>query len=161
MSLTNYFYKEENKLKNSKLGYLHFGWVDAIPDFNKKVKGKNYQIYAVFDYLKNYYSEIKPDFVKNLNDIKYLYDFCHSFTHGTSGRSMYHLAHYFDIAKMLSLTIISSYQMLCEEINVDTKINNVDIISMLEKNVALMLNQDKLKSVDNFEKYYKTFKINN
>lgn len=155
------FLQRRKQTEKSKLGYLHFGWVDDIPDFNKKVKGKNYQIYAVFDYLKTYYSEIKLDFVKNLNDIKYLYDFCHSFTHGTSGRSMYHLAHYFDIAKMLSLTIIPSYQMLCEEINVDTKINNVDIISMLEENVSSMWKQDKLRSIENFEEYYKTFKINN
>lgn len=62
---------------------------------------------------------------------------------------------------MLSLTIIPSYQMLCEEINVDTKINNVEIISMLEENVSSMWKQDKLRSIENFEEYYKTFKINN
>ena len=155
------FLQRRKQNENSKLDYLHFGWVDAIPDFDKKTKRKNYKINSVFDYLNDYYSKINPDFLKILDYIKYLYNFCHTFTHGTSGRSKYPLVHYFDIAKMLSLTIIPSYQMLCEEINVDTKINNVDIISMLEKNVALMLNQDKLKSIENFEEYYKTFKINN
>ena len=118
------FVSRKKKQETARLGYLHFGCVDDIPDFEKRVKGKNYSIYALFDYLKSYYSEINDESVTTIANIEYLYDFCHTFTHGTTGNVGYPIAHYFNTVQMLGLTLEHTYMMLCEETQIDTKIMN-------------------------------------
>lgn len=151
------FDNRKYKRETSRLAYLHFGFVDVIDDFNKKVKGKRYTIYSLFNYLKKHCIEIGDSNAETIDVIKDLYDICHTFTHGTSGNGGIPLAHYFNLVMMLGLTIEHSYRMLCDNEKIKTEINNIDIVSLLTDDMNLMWEQSKKRTKENFELYYKTF----
>ena len=151
------FKNRKRKEETSKLNYLHYGWFDEIPDFESKVDNPNYSFNSLFEYLINHYLETYHNANEYFGTLKYLYGFCHTFTHGTIGNSGFPLAHYFNSVEMLELTIEYSYIMLCKQINVDLKINNVNVIGRLEENIKQFMEQASLRSTENFERYYQTF----
>lgn len=84
-------------------------------------------------------------------------NYSHTFTHGTTGNVGYPIAHYFNIVQMLGLNLEHAYMILCEETQIDTKINGVDIISRLEENMKLMWEQSEKRSQENFKIITKHF----
>lgn len=53
------------------------------------------------------------------------------------------------------MTIFNTYTVLCEKLKIDSKINNIDIVSKIEKDFKLLKNQYENMSTENFENYYK------
>ena len=146
----------ENRMKKESYNdpphpFLHFGWVDELKDYHKIVKRKPYTISGLIKYL-NYINH-----TKDFDTYDIFYQKCHSYTHA-SIVTTYPLLSYFEICIMLYLTIINTYQLLCESLNIDTSINDVDIISKAIKDYESLIEQYNKRTTENFDKYYNNVK---
>ena len=130
--------------------FLHFGWVDELKDYHKIVKRKPYTMKSLIKYIKVISGNNDYDLYDKF------YQQCHSYTHANIRTSIYPLLSYFEISMMLYITILMTYQDLCEILKVDTKINNIDIVSKTNKDYELLVSQYNKRTTENFNKYYKT-----
>ena len=55
---------------------------------------------------------------------------------------------------MLYNTLCHTYLMVCETLQQDTKINDIDIVSELNQAYALLEQQYSRRTTENFEYYY-------
>ena len=93
-----------------------------------------------------------------LKRISNLYKMCHGYTHGSVTQARYPLLHYFEISTMLYEVIRSVYtdlhtmpgSTICEE--------DAHLLSMLDRDFALLDMQYSLRSTENFDRYYATHK---
>lgn len=138
----------------NKLDYLHYGWVDSISDYHSHCGDMPYSVNGLFHFLKAKVPERKED----LQLMEQLYSICHPFTHGTVGSARYPLLHYFEVSIMLYLTVMSTYQMICEDSDAKTEINHVNVLERLERHYAILLEQYERRSTENFEQYYSDIK---
>lgn len=144
-----------NRLKqneHNKVEYLHFGWVDGIKNYHKIVKLKPYTMNGVITYLRNQYEDSDKEFFDN---IETLYKMCHGYTHGNVNASKYPLLHYFEISIMLYYVLSHTYKIVCEQYSVQTEIDDVDIITKINKDFEQVIKQYSLRSTEKFEAYYK------
>ena len=146
------YLKRINQSRKNKVEYLHFGWVDCISDYHKKVKSNPYSINGIVEYLRFIYNNEDDNFLINL---KVLFNMCHGYTHGSIGFSRYPILHYYEISIMLYSTLCHTYLIICEALLQDTKINDIDIVSELNQAYALLEKQYSKKTTENFDYYYK------
>lgn len=148
----NIYNNRSNKNNNNKAEYLHYGWLDNINDYHLDGM-RPYTISGIVSYLKVKYNNNEQS--NTLDNIEDLYKMCHGYTHGSVVRSKYPLLHYFEISLMLYYTIFHTYLILCDYLKVDIKINDIDIIEKIEKDIAQLNTQYCAKSTENLELYYK------
>ncbi len=140
-----------SKFVKTKVSYLHFGWVDDVPDYHKIVKTNPYSMDGLFAFIT---------FIANDKDnplfthLEMLYKMCHGYTHGSVSGSKYPLLHYFEISSMLYYTIEHSYRLLCDILEIPTNIADIDIIKKTDRDYGVMTEQYNKRSTKNFEKYY-------
>ncbi|MDE6240982.1 MAG: hypothetical protein K2M08_01015 [Anaeroplasmataceae bacterium] len=146
------WYNRLNKHFKSKIDYLHFGWVDNISNYHLLCNGQDYSVYGLLSYLKNIFASEEND--QTFDALSQLYKMCHAYTHGNVGNSKYPLLHYFEISLMLYFTVAHSYRMLCEDAGVDEKINDIDVLSLLDECAIELVEQYSKRTTDNFEDYY-------
>ena len=140
-----------SKFGKNKVNYLHFGWVDDIPDYHKIVKTNPYTMDGLFTFITTIANdEDNPLFAH----LEMLYKMCHGYTHGSVSGSKYPLLHYFEISSMLYYTIEHSYRLLCDILETSTNIADIDIITKTDKDYCIMTEQYNKRSTENFESYY-------
>jgi hypothetical protein len=147
------FEKRRWKGRATKGDYLHFGWVDSIPDyFGSVAKSNPYSVYGLMEFLSSICGEKQGHLFKNLQT---LYTFCNAYAHGNLLGCRYALNDYFQTVLILSSTIPTAYRMLCEDEKADTKINGIDIVAKTNLDTEEMAEQYKKRTTENFEAYYR------
>ena len=136
-----------NKKETRKNMFLHFGWVDNIPNYHKIVKNNPYSINGLITFLESV--------DQSYENYGIFYRRCHSYTHANVVGIKYPLLSYFEICIMLYMTIFNTYTVLCEKLKIDSKINDIDIVSKIEKDIKLLESQYMKMSTENFENYHK------
>ncbi len=138
----------------SKVDFLHHGWLDAISAYTSKAPNR-YSIYGTLEYLE---SNASDEDLCALERIERLYKMCHGYAHGSVTQARYPLLHYFEISTMLYDVIRAVYtdlhsmpgSTICEE--------DAHLLSMLDRDFALLHKQYSLRSTENFDRYYATHK---
>lgn len=146
------FKNRKNKSKPKKIDYLHYGWVDSIPDYHSIINGYPYSINGIFEFLKETHID-EENYV--LSRLEILYKMCHGYTHGNVSSSRYPLLHYFEVSTILHLIVSHTYMQLCKDLEIDTNINGIDIIFKANKDFEVLDNQHHKKSTETFENHYK------
>ena len=144
------FEKRDRKDLKARADYLHFGWVDFIDGYHETVKKFPYSIYGIIAFLKNR----NNNGILGLERLELFYKSCHAYTHGSIQVANYPVLHYFEISIMLYFIARETFLLLCNEKKVDTMIEGMDIISMLDRDFNVLYEQYEIRSTDKFEKYY-------
>lgn len=131
----------------SKADYLHYGWLDSIDDYTV---GK-YSIYGIFEYF--YRSAAEKQSVA-LKKIERLYKMCHGYTHGSAIHVKYPLLQYFEISMMIAAVVKDIFTEISEGKNADALCNGISAIDLLDRDLAILEEQYKVRSMENFELYY-------
>lgn len=139
------------KNSKSKNDYLHFGWVDSIDDYHSVVKKAPYSVYGLITFLKNK----NIDKIPELDQLEHLYKSCHAYTHGNVQMAIYPLLHYFEISIMLYYVIRGTFLLLCGEKEIESKIGEMDVISMVDRDFKILYAQYMNRSTEKFEEYKK------
>ncbi len=142
------FSKRINKNERNKIEYLHYGFVDKIPNYHDIVKQKPYTFMGFLNYLKaNYENET----LAALEMMERLYKMCHVYVHGGVVESRYPLLHYFEISLMLSCVIPSVYEMFCEDYAEESDVFGINVLDTFNADYALLCEQYEKRSTENFE----------
>lgn len=145
-----------NKSCRNKIEFLHYGWVDVIPGYHQIVVKNPYSFGSVKKFIVEKFARVD----KNQYDLlDYYHSMCNGYAHGSILNSKYPLLHYFEITSILVNVTVNAYFAACEEIEEDTKIDELDIISEINKHYKVLKDADLKKSTENFENYYKNFKV--
>ncbi|MBD5551484.1 MAG: hypothetical protein HDQ96_09950 [Lachnospiraceae bacterium] len=139
------------KNSKSKNDYLHFGWVDFIDDYHSVVKKAPYSVYGLITFLKNKHI----DKISELERLEHLYKSCHAYTHGNVQMAVYPLLHYFEISIMLYYVIRGTFLLLCNEKEIESKIGEIDIIPMIDRDFKILFAQYMNRSTEKFEEHEK------
>lgn len=123
------------KGQGAKIEFLHWGFVDKIEDYDGHCGERAYSHAGILNYLQARYSN-------KLEILEKFYGKCHPYTHGTLGYSKNFLPYYFDISIMLYLTASYTYILMCEELQISTDINGLDVIKSLDENAKLLISQN-------------------
>ena len=86
--------------------------------------------------------------------LEYFYKMCHGYAHGNVNHSKYPLLHYFEISIMLHRVVSHMYSNMCQELEVDTVINGIDILEKAEKDYNVLIEQYNKRSTELFERHY-------
>ena len=130
--------------------FVHFGWVDDIPNYHSIVTRKDaYSLYGIIDYLKRQ---------KQFGDLDYevyhrFYKRCHSYSHANI-KGSYPLIAFFDVSIMLYNTITLSYELLCNALNLPKEINGIDVLKKLSESYINLIKQYEQISMDKLINYY-------
>ena len=144
----NLFANRKNKNERNRIEYLHYGFVDKIPNYHDIVKQKPYTLIGVLNYLK---TNCPNEQVGMFEMMERLYKMCHVYVHGSVVESRYPLLHYFEISLILSCVIPSVYEMVCEDYTEDKDINGISVLDKLNSDYAMLLEQYEERSTENFE----------
>lgn len=142
------FEKRRKREINSKVAYLHYGWLDWVDGYHDIVKYAPYSMNGLIAYLKNSLSKKKQD---ELSKLEYFYKMCHGYTHGSVQGAIYPELHYFEISIMLYYAIRNTFIMLCDKYNEEFAINGVDVVVMIDRDIAELLDQYEKRSTEKFE----------
>lgn len=140
-----------NTSQKNKVEYLYYGWVDKIRDYHEIVKTKPYTLLGLLTFLRHISD---ATYHKTFANIEELYKRCHGYTHGNAALSKYPLLHYFEISIMLYTVLYPLYKSICEDYSMQETIQGIDILSKLEKDFNLLINQHNQRTTDKFEEYY-------
>ena len=154
----NKFKNRINKKEKNKINFLHYGWVDVIPHYHEVIKTRPYSFASLKRFVIHKFSdhESAPEF-----DLLYYYhDMCNGYAHGSINNCKYPILHYFEISSILVSVTVNAYYAVCKELNESTDIEGIDIIKEINKHYAVLKDAEAKKSTENFERYYKNFKIN-
>lgn len=138
--------------KVKKIDYLHYGWVDSIPNYHSIVKYQPYSINGILNFLRNTHIEDEREYFDRL---EFFYKMCHGYAHGNVGQSRYPLLHYFEVSIMLHLAMSHMYSNLCTELEVDSNINNIDILAKANRDFEVLDAKYHKRSTELFEMHYK------
>ena len=88
------FSNRTNKNERNKIEYLHYGFVDKIPNYHDIVKQKPYTFMGILNYLK---ANCENETLAAFEMMERFYKMCHVYVHGGVAESRYPLLHYFEI----------------------------------------------------------------
>lgn len=142
------FEKRRKHEMNSKVAYLHYGWVDWVDGYHDAVKQMPYSMNGMIAYLKCNAPSKKRD---ELSELEYFYKMCHGYTHGSVQGAIYPELHYFEISIMLYYAIRNTFVMLCHKHNEKNAINGVDVIAITDRDIVDLLEQYEKRSTEKFE----------
>ena len=146
------FDKRMNKVKPTKIDYLHYGWLDKINHYHNVVKKHPYSVNGILEFLTITHAESEKNLFEGLG---IFYKMCHGYTHGNITNAKYPLLHYFEVSLMLNATLTHSYILLCNDLRVDTRINGIDIVEKAKKDFHVLNKQYSQRSTELFERHYK------
>lgn len=86
--------------------------------------------------------------------IEVFYKMCHGYTHGNVPNSRYPLLHYFEISKILYFTVVHTFNMLCNTLNISTEINGINASEKLGEYIQILDKQYEERSTERFNKFY-------
>ena len=142
------FANRTNKNERNKIEYLHYGFVDKIPNYHDIVTQKPYTFMGVLNYIKTI---CEDEMLDMLDMMERLYKMCHVYVHGNVIESHYPLLHYFEISLMLGCVIPSVYEMCCEDYEEAKDVLDIDILDEFKADFTLLVEQYKKRSTENFE----------
>lgn len=142
----------KSKWKPTAIEYLHYGWVDSIPNYHEIVSKQPYSTNGLIEYIESLCDDDQRQTFITLSNY---YKMCHSYTHGNVGYSKYPLLHYFELSSMLGLMIPHTYKLMCEEFDETIEILGMDVLTGLEKDIEKLANQYAQRTTENFDNYYK------
>lgn len=88
----NEIYRERiNKNRTKKVDYLHYGWVDKIPEYHNIINNQPYSINGILSFLRTTHVEEEWNLFDSL---EVFYKMCHGYTHGNVGFARFPLLHY-------------------------------------------------------------------
>lgn len=109
--------------ENNRTGFMHYGWVESLPDYTKYTDRYPY----TFRSLVNYITSVCPDEDAGmLEKLSSFYGLCHGYTHGEVTRIDIAFLHYMEISYVLALIVPNLYNWICKEYNKDVVIS-VDV----------------------------------
>ena len=146
-----------NKSCRNKIEYLHYGWVDVVPHYHEVVKQHPYTFGGIKNFIVEKFANDESKDQFELLD--YYHNMCHGYTHGSIGNSKYPVLHYFEICSILANTTVNAYYALCQELGEETAIDGADVIAEINKHYKILKEAELKKSTENFENYYKNFKV--
>ena len=149
------FKTRKNMSCRNRIDYLHYGWVDTIPNYHKLVPTHPYTFGGMKRFIINKFSNADKHLYNLLDQ---LHSTCNGYVHGSIANSKYPLLHYFEITTILVTVTVNAYSAACDEIGDDKKVNGLDIIAEINKHFSIMKKAELMKSTDAFEGYYKNFK---
>ena len=152
----NKFNNRLNKKRMNKIEFLHYGWVDVIPDYHKIVVKNPYSFGGVKKFIVEKFSDVDKSQYDLLN---HYHSMCNGYAHGSILNSKYPILHYFDITSILVTVTANVYLAACREIGESTLIDGVDIIEEVNKHYKILKDAEQKKSIENYNKYYKNFKV--
>lgn len=144
----------QNRINTScqkKIDYLHYGWLDKVPNYHTVVKKQPYSINGILNFLRATHVESETQL---FDAIEFFYKMCHGYTHGNIGTARYPLLHYFEISIIMQITVLHSYTMLCEEKGGNQTINGIDVVAKSERDFIPLNEQYQKKSTELFEAHY-------
>lgn len=142
------FANRKNKNERNKVEYMHYGFVDKIPNYHDIVKQKPYTFRGVLNYLK---ANCENETLAAFEMMERLYKMCHVYVHGGVVESRYPLLHYFEISLMLSSVIPSVYEMFCEDYAEERDVFGINVLDKIEADYILLCEQYEKRSTENFE----------
>lgn len=142
------FANRENKNERNKVEYMHYGFVDKIPNYHDIVKQKPYTFMGVLNYLK---ANCENETLAAFEMMERLYKMCHVYVHGGVVESRYPLLHYFEISLMLSSVIPSVYEMFCEDYAEESDVFGINVLDKIKADYILLCEQYEKRSTENFE----------
>lgn len=145
----NKYLNRKNKKEKSRIDFLHYGWIDNLSDYHEIVTKNPYSINGLIEYIK-----IKIGNEINFDNLKRFYRMCHSYTHGNVGISKYSLLHYLELSLILGHIIPHVYELLLCHLNIDSKISDIDILSIAIDDYRTVFDQYQKRSTENFNLYY-------
>lgn len=131
----------------ARADYLHFGWVDFIDKYHKITKKFPYSIYGIITFLK----AKNEDRILELEQLESFYKSCHAYTHGSIQTAKYPELHYFEISIMLYYVVRGTFLLMCREKGVEALVDGSDVISMIDRDFAVLHEQYKTRSTEMFE----------
>lgn len=138
---------------NSKGDYLHYGFVDVIPDYFESIGDEYaYSISGALTFLTKVFGEKDG---AGFEHLKKHYAFCNGYAHGNTMRCAYPLNDYFNAMVMLAPILLHTYSLFCKEAEIDGKIDGFDIISETEKDYKKTCEQFSSRTTDKFRDYYR------
>ena len=142
------FANRKNKNERNKVEYMHYGFVDKIPNYHDIVKQKPYTFMGVLNYLK---ANCENETLAAFEMMERLYKMCHVYVHGGVVESRYPLLHYFEISLMLSCVIPSVYEMFCEDYAEESDVFGINVLDKIKADYILLCEQYEKRSTENFE----------
>lgn len=139
---------------NSKVDYLHYGWLDKITSYDTKETNR-YSIYGILDYLM---LDAENEQYKILNHIKTLYKMCHGYTHGSAVHVIYPLLQYFEISTMIYHVIKDVFKDIYNTLDIDFLPQDKSLMNVLDRDFSLLHEQYLKRSTDNFKLYYRIYR---
>ena len=91
---------------------------------------------------------------KTFGLVRDIYGRCHEFLHGNIGNQGLPLLHYFELTIALYYVVTMSYICLCNDTKIDSKIESLDLLGLVQKDFETLIGQYSERSNENFEKYY-------
>lgn len=143
------------KRNKNKIDFLHYGWVDIIPHYHEIVKEHPYTFGGLKYFITQKFSNTENEYL--FNTLSYFHKMCNGYTHGSITTSRYPLLHYFEISAILVNTTVNAYAAICDELEIDTNIDGIDVIGEIKKHYAILIDAQEKKSTENFEKYHKNW----
>ena len=115
--------------------YLRFGFVDGIPNYHRIVKQNPYSERGLLSYLLT----VVPDEMREQIDaLREWYAVCSNHVHGSVLNSGFPVLHYFEICKVLYMTMTDAYLMMTDNLGFSADTNGVDLIGLLDADMDVL-----------------------
>lgn len=138
--------------KGNPVEFMHFGWLDDIPNYHAIVKERPYTIGGIISYLTSMLQDKTNNYFDLLGN---LYSRCHGFTHGNIGNTGYPLLHYIDLMMILANIGRHSFILLKQEAGDDGLINGIDPLETFNDDLSVLTIIFNSKSTEMFETFHK------
>lgn len=146
-------YNKKNGATNSKLHFLHYGFVDKINDYYDVVN-KNDSPYSITSILKYIKKVIQWDKKENIEILERYYNMCHTYVHGNCNNA-YPLNGYLELSDVLYIVTIDIFKSICNELKEDYTIDGMNIIKHIEESYDSLQEQIENRKTELFDEYYK------
>lgn len=117
--------------KVSKINYLHYGWVDKIPNYHEVIKINPYSFAGALKFTVQKFMGQKCEPLFHL--LSQSHKLCSGYVHGSIMGVGHSITHYIDICNILFYTTVTAYSEICDELNVESAIDEIDIIGEINK----------------------------
>ncbi len=148
------FENRKNKADNNKIGFMHYGFVDAIDEYIENVPYNTYSIIGLNHFFTTY-ADKKNE--KQHNLLKFLYNNCNGYTHGNV-YALYPILNYLEVSMILGLIVPECYLSLCRIYSVETTINGIDVVEKFTEEFTILKEQYREITTEKLEseskKYY-------
>lgn len=140
---------------NNKVAYLHYGWLDSVPDYNNK-RPDAYTMSGILRYLLNTADSSDK---KALESIGRLYKSCHAYIHGSTSYMRYPLVQYFEISQMIYHVITRTFGDIYRLLEQEMPDEDRKVLETLSNDFENLEEQYKNCNDKNLKEYYRIYPI--